>query len=98
MKRVNCVGMVGRYPTPKGSLMFWDTGKSITPVQLVEALALQHSISNATGRAKKEAIGKAYELIMEVVNQTNVYPIGQAALDGDGRILVTEPFYEEKEA
>ena len=98
MKRVDCVGMIGKFPTPKGLLMFWDTGKSMTPVQLAESLALQHSVFGATGEKRKEAIKKISNLIIEIAHQVNVYPIGQAALADDGRILVTEPYYDEKES
>ncbi|GAI05718.1 unnamed protein product, partial [marine sediment metagenome] len=73
------------------------TGKSITPVQLAESLALQHSVFSATGEERKEAIKKTSNLIIEIAHQVNVYPVGQAALADDGRILVSEPYYDEKE-
>ncbi len=97
MKRVDCIGMVGKFPTPKGLLMFWDTGRTIAPVQLAELLALQHSVFNATGETRKEAWGKVASLMREVAHQANVYPTGQAAVADDGRILVTEPWFSEKE-
>lgn len=97
MIKVDCVGMVGKLPTPKGLLMFWDTGKSISPLQLAEIIALQHSVFSATGKSQKEAWGKVTELMTKITQETNVYPVGQAALADDGRILVTEPWFESKE-
>ena len=97
-KRVDCIGMVGKLPTPKGFLMFWDTGKVTTPVQLAEVLALQHSVFSATGKAKQEAADRTWKLITEIAYQVNVWPAGKAALADDGRILVTEPYYYEEVA
>ena len=97
MKRVDCIGMVGRLETPKGLLMFWDTGKAITPIQFAEILALQHSVFSATGKAQQDAVDKIFKLTTEIIHQVNVWPVGQGALADDGRILVTEPWYEEKE-
>ena len=86
MVKVQCVGMVGKYPTPKGLLMFYDTGRCLTPVDLAEALALQHSFFQ-----------KLYKFMNEIAHKVDVYPIGQAALADDGRIFVTEPWFESKE-
>ncbi len=94
---MQCVGMVGKLPTPKGSTMFYDTGRQITPVQLAEVLALQHSVSNSNGETRERAILKIIETMTKVANEVNVYPVGQAALAGDGRILVTEPWFESYE-
>ena len=98
MKRVDCVGMVGKYPTPKGSVMFYDTGRTVSPVDLAEALALQHSAFTGSGASKEEAKKKAYKFVEEIAKKVNVYPVGYAALTDDGRILVTEPWFESKEA
>lgn len=97
MKKVECIGMVGKYPTPKGLLMFWDTGRAVTPVQLAEMYALQHSVFQATGKQREEAINKIYAKATELANQVNVWPVGFAALVDDGRIFVSEPWFNEKE-
>jgi len=97
VKRVECVGMVGKFPTPKGLVTFYDTGKSVSPVELVEALALQHSAFTGTPASKEQAGKKAYKFIEEIAQKVNVYPVGYAALTDDGRILVTEPWFESKE-
>jgi len=80
MKRVECVGIVGKYPTPKGLLMFWDTGRNINPVQLAEFLGLQHSVFQATGKQREEAIRRIQAKATEMANQVNVWPVGYAAL------------------
>lgn len=97
--RVECVGEAGECPTPKGMMMFWDTGKFITPVQLAEAMALQRFAFCAEGKVRKEAGMKLGKLAMQTALDNNVYPPppGYAALADDGRILVSTPYYEQKE-
>jgi hypothetical protein len=97
VKRVECTGMVGKYPTPKGLLMFWDTGRQITPVQLAEMFALQHSVFQTTGKQRQDAFNKIMSKATEMAQQVNVWPEGYAALTEDGRIFVTEPWFNEKE-
>lgn len=89
--------MVGKFQTPDGLLMFWDTGRSVTPVQLAEALALQLSAFSGTRNERREAAREAAKFVNKIAQQVNVYPVGKAALAGDGRILVTEPWFEEKD-
>ncbi len=97
MKRVNCVGMVGRLPTPGGEFMFWDTGKSATPVQFEEALGQQQALANAEDL--KKAVKKAAEVLSPICMAFNVYPPTGCvvAMADDGRILVASPYYDEKE-
>ena len=97
MRRVDCIGMVGKLPTPKGKKMFWDTGRSVTPVQLAELLALRHSYFSSTAEEIKEITSKIYSLMRELAEGINVYPIGFAGIADDGRVLVTEPWFEEKD-
>jgi hypothetical protein len=97
MKRIECKGMIGKFPTPQGMQTMYDTGQSLSPVDLAEALALQHSVFNATGALQDKAIQRLRDFMTEVVNKVNVYPVGYAGLSDDGRILVTEPWYEAKE-
>lgn len=96
MERIECQGMVGKYPTPKGLMMFYDTGRCLTPVELAEALALQHSFFS-DGVNEEKVSRKSYEFMNEVAHKVNVYPVGFAALADDGRIFVTEPWFESKE-
>lgn len=98
MKRVDCVGMVGKYPTPKGLVMFWDTGKSVSPVQLAESQAIQHAVYNSSNKDRTRAMEKAGKIVMELARAANVYPEGFAVLADDGRMLVTEPWYFEEES
>jgi len=95
MKRVECIGKVDVGNAP---MAFWDTGRLVTPVQLAEVMALQHSAFFACGKTRQEAMKKIYEKATEIAHQVNVYPVGKAALADDGRILVTEPYFNEKEA
>ena len=95
-KKVQCIGMVGKFPTPEGLLMFYDTGRCLSPLDLAEAMALQHSYFSK-GVNKEEVSEKLYRFMNEVEKKVDVYPIGQAAIADDGRILVTEPFFESKE-
>ena len=96
MKKVECVGMVGKYPTPKGLVMFYDTGRSVTPVMLAEIIALQHSFYQLPESKRGDVTEKLIKKAKELAQQVNVYPAGFAALADDGRILVTEPWFEEK--
>ncbi|HUV52910.1 MAG TPA: hypothetical protein VMW64_07530 [Dehalococcoidia bacterium] len=97
MKRIECIGIVGKFPTPKGLVTFYDTGISVSAVEVAEAMALQHAVFNATGEAQKIAIEKVKQFTIEIAQKVNVYPKGYAAFADDGRILVTEPWFESKE-
>ncbi len=96
MIKVDCVGMVGKFPTPKGLVMFYDTGRCLSPIELAEALALQHSYFSE-GINSKDVSKKLYDFINGVAHKVNVFPVGQAALADDGRIFVTEPWFKSKE-
>lgn len=85
--------MVGKLPTPKGLVMFYDTGRCLSPVQLTEALALQHSFFS-NGVDKEKATEEINNFINGIIQKVGVYPVGQAALADDGRILVSEPWFE----
>jgi hypothetical protein len=101
MKRVECKGMVGKYPNPKGKGMiaFYDTGVSIPPEDVAEAITLQHlAFFATTAAARQQAMEKVVEFTKAMAKKVNVYPKGMAALAEDGRILVTEPYFESKEA
>lgn len=90
--------MVGKYPTPKGLIMFWDTGRKINLEQLNRARALQYASFYATGKIKVDARNKIYNLATDIAHEVNVWPEGYAALTDDGRIFVSEPWFNEKEA
>jgi len=96
MEKIQCIGMVGKYPTPKGLLMFYDTGRCLSPTDLAEALALQHSYFSG-GVDKGKVAEKLYSFMNEIAHKADVYPIGQATLIDDGRIIVTEPWFEAKQ-
>ncbi len=96
MRKVECVGMVGKLPTPEGLLMFYDTGRCLTPVELAEALAFQHTFFS-NGIDKGKVTEKLLDFVAEIAHKVNVYPVGQAAIASDGRILVTEPWFESEE-
>ena len=96
MLKVECIGMVGRYPTPDGEMTFYDTGRFVAPEDLAEALALQHSAFAVTGRQRRKVVREITRLLMKITRKVNVYPVGKAALADDGRILVSEPWFESK--
>jgi hypothetical protein len=90
--------MVGRVGGG-GSLTFYDTGRSLAPADFAEAIALQHSYFAVTGRDQKRLVAqKLYDFVASLAKKTGVIPIGKSALSDDGRILVTEPYFEEEVA
>jgi hypothetical protein len=95
MRRVDCLGIVGKLPTPKGLRTFWDTGRRISAVEVAEAITLQHSYFLGVGE-QKNTTNQLYDFATRIATKANVYPVGYAALADDGRILVTEPWFEEK--
>lgn len=96
MRRVDCIGMVGKFPTPKGLVMFWDTGRLVSPVDFAEIIALQHSAFSGSRNNRRRAMAQVYNHVSRIAHEVNVWPIGIAAVADDGRILVTEPWFEEK--
>lgn len=96
MKRVECLGIVGKFPTPKGMKTFYDTGRKVSAVDVAEAITLQHSYFAGIG-GQEETAKQLYGFATQMAKKANVYPIGYAALAEDGRILVTEPWFEVKE-
>lgn len=49
MRRVVCLGIVGKLPTPDGPQTFYDTGRTVSPADVARALALQSAVCNTTG-------------------------------------------------
>ena len=96
MKRVECIGIVGKFPTPKGAQTFYDTGRKVSAVDVAEALTLQHSYFGGIGK-QEDTTKQLYDFATRMAKKVNVYPIGYAALAEDGRILVTEPWFEAKD-
>jgi len=96
MKKVECLGIVGKFPTPKGIQMFYDTGIKLSAVDIAEALILQHSYLAGIGE-QEDTAKQVYDFATRMAKKANVYPIGYAALAEDGRILVTEPWFESKD-
>ena len=94
MIKIECIGMVGKFPTPEGLVMFYDTGRSIELGDLAELMAKRSSLIEAGPGSIKEAGEGIFELAIEIANKTDVYPAGYAAVAEDGRILVTEPWFE----
>lgn len=97
MKRVECLGIVGKFPTPDGMVTFYDTGRKMSPVDIAEAITLQHSYFGGIGE-QGETAKQLYDFTTRIAKKANVYPIGYAALAEDGRILVTEPWFESKDS
>jgi len=96
MKKIECLGIVGRFPTPNGLRTYYDTGRKLSPTELAEAIVLQHSMVQGIGD-ESETVEQLFDYMTRVINKANVYPIGYGALIGDGRIIVTEPWFESKE-
>lgn len=94
-RQVSCLGIVGKLPTPKGLQTYYDTGRKISPIELAEALTLQHSYFMGIGKSEDTA-KQLHDFATQIAKRTNVYPKGYAALTDDGRILVTEPWFEEE--
>jgi len=98
MKRVICIGMVGKLPTPEGSVMFYDIGRKVSPAQLNEVRQLLYKAFSGNHKTREEARKRISAKVTEIAKQVNVYPVGKAMLVEDGRILVTESYFNEKEA
>ncbi len=94
MKTIQCMGIVGRYETPTGLLTFYDTGVIVPPADMAELLTLHKLVLSG----KLAEVGnKIFPLMRDIAHKANVYPKGYASVAEDGRIFVTEPFYEAKE-
>lgn len=75
-------------------MTFYDTGRKVSREDLAKAQALQYAAFYATGEIAQDAREKALEHVKTIAKKVNVFPMGKAALTDDGRILVTEPWYE----
>jgi len=97
MKRVKCIGIVGRYPTSEGMQTLYDTGRIVSLLDSADAIDLRNSIHTLTGKKRDEAKKQALDFISRIQEKYNIYPIGFATLTDEGRILVAKPWFEAKE-
>ncbi|GAI35400.1 unnamed protein product, partial [marine sediment metagenome] len=61
-----------------------------------ELMALQSRLSEATPESLEQSKRDIFEQCAEIARKTDVYPVGYAAIADDGRIFVTEPWFESK--
>lgn len=87
---------MGKFPTPNGMQTFYDTGQKISPTELAEAMVLQHSMAQGIGK-EEDTVKQIFDFLTKIAKKANVYPVGFAALAEDGRVLVTEPWFESKD-
>jgi hypothetical protein len=76
---------------------FWDTGVFLTPLELAEGMAMQHSaFMLPEGHEKRKLVRKIADYCMEVSRKHNVWPDGKCGLTEDARIIVDKPYYIRK--
>ena len=95
--RIDCKGIVGRYNTPKGFLTFYDTGIVVNPEDMAELLVLYKTAFNNKEVDMDKLQSQMFAVVNKIALQNNVYSPGIITIAEDGRIFVTEPFYETKE-
>lgn len=95
-RKVDCVGMVGKLPTPDGPQNFWDTGKKVNEDALNRIKALQYASFYAPGDVKRDARNKLKLITIQITKEFNVYAVKLAGIADDGRILVNTPWFEEQ--
>ena len=94
---VQCVGMIGKLPTPEGECLFWDTGKKITIEQTKILKSLQWQACYGNRKEQTHAWDRLKTIAQDIATAQNVYPPKYAGLTDDGRIVVNTPWFKTKE-
>ena len=93
---VDCVGMIGKMPTPEGECMFWDTGRTISKEQMKIILALQWQAFHGNAHEQTHAWAKLKTISTDIAVECNVYPPKYACMMDDCRIVVNTPWFKSK--
>ena len=93
---VDCLGMIGKMPTPEGECLYWDTGKKITDEQLKKIKTLQWQACYGNHRERQDAWKKLKTITNEIAQECNVYPPKYAGMTDDCRIVVNTPWFKSK--